>query len=81
MTLIKRMLTTTQARQKQSFAYAREIQKAFGAIDEIIHWCKSELSDEWRWELIQPSSDIVPGRYIFYFDSDRDACAFALKWA
>ena len=69
-----------QVREKESFSHALEISKPFGILDQIIPWCKSELIGEWRWQLIQPSSDITPGRYIFYFDSDRDCCAFKLKW-
>jgi hypothetical protein len=26
------------------------------------------------------SSDHLPGEYMFYFDSDRDFCAFSMKW-
>jgi len=36
---------------------------------------------DWRWELLDVSSDIRPGRYVFYFDSERDMCAFSMKWA
>ncbi len=75
------MLDTRQIRASESFDYAREINKPFGVIDEIITWCRAELVDEWRWQLVQASSDISPGRYIFYFDSERDVCAFSLKWA
>ena len=81
MTLIKGMLTTAEVRESQSFQHAREVAKPFGALDEIIVWCKAELQNEWRWQLIRTTTDRDPGRYIFYFDSDRDACAFALKWA
>jgi len=70
-----------QIRDGESFAYAREIHKPFGQIDSILEWCKSELQEEWRWQLVDVSSDIRPGRYIFYFDSERDCFAFALKWA
>lgn len=70
-----------QIREKESFGYAREIAKPFGQIDYIITWCKAELEGDWRWHLLEGSSDIRPGRYVFYFDSERDACAFALKWA
>ncbi len=70
-----------QIRDGESFAYAREIRKPFGQIDSILEWCKSELQEEWRWQLVDVSSDIRPGRYIFYFDSERDCFAFALKWA
>jgi hypothetical protein len=31
--------------------------------------------------VVTTSSDRAPGRYIFYFDSDRDAAAFALFWS
>mgnify|MGYP003343209058 FL=1 len=69
-----------QIRSKESFRYACEINKPFGIIDSVLDWCKSELLNTWRWQLVQPSSDLRPGRYIFYFDSDRDLCAFRLRW-
>lgn len=73
-------LDAYQIREKESFLYAREVVKPFGILDQIIPWCRDELVGEWRWQLVQASSDIAPGRYIFYFDSDRDACAFTMKW-
>jgi len=73
-------LESYQIRDKESFAYAKEIAKPFGQLDVIIDWCRTELSGEWRWQLIRTSTDREPGRYIFYFDSDRDCCAFTLKW-
>jgi len=74
-------LPSSVMRYENSFALSREITKPFGFIDSIIAWCKTELESEWRWQLVEVSSDQRPGRYIFYFDSERDACAFALKWA
>lgn len=68
-------------REKDSFLYTREIVKPFGLIDPIIAWCKTELQSDWRWQLIEVSSDTRPGRYCFFFDSERDLCAFTLKWA
>ena len=65
----------------ESFHYAQEIARPFGQIDRIIEWCKTELVGDWRWQVVTTSSDRAPGRYIFYFDSDRDAAAFALFWS
>jgi hypothetical protein len=65
----------------ESFSHAREIARPFGQIDRIIEWCKTELVGDWRWQVVTTSSDRAPGRYIFYFDSDRDAAAFALFWS
>lgn len=67
-------------REKESFRHAVEIGKPFGKLDSVIDWCKQNTSDEWRWQLVQVSSDHAPGRYIFYFDSEKDYCAFLLKW-
>lgn len=67
-------------REKTSFAYHKEIVKPFGGLDQVLYWCRTELVGDWRWQLIDVSSDQRPGRYGFFFDSDRDACAFALKW-
>jgi hypothetical protein len=68
-------------REKTSFAHATEIIKPFGVLESVLDWCKSELMDDWRWQLVEMSSDIKPGRYIFYFDDERDYLAFVLKWS
>jgi len=73
-------LSDYQIREKESFMYAREINKPFGELDRVLAWCKTELLDEWRWQLIDVSTDLRPGRYIFYFDSERDYFAFTLYW-
>ena len=67
-------------RNKDSFSYAQEISKEFGILEHVLDWCKEELSAEWRWQLSELSSDHKPGRYIFYFDSERDCLAFTMKW-
>ena len=68
-------------RDKDSFNHATEIVKPFGVIERVLDWCKSELAGDWRWQLLEISSDIKPGRYIFYFDDERDYLAFLMKWA
>jgi hypothetical protein len=67
-------------REKESFSYAQEIQKTFGVIEKVLDWCKDELGGEWRWQLLEMSSERKPGRYCFFFDSERDFLAFTLKW-
>jgi len=69
------------ARNGESFRYSREIDKPFGKLDQIVDWCKQETRDEWRWQLVEVSSDLRPGRYIFYFDDERDLLAFVMKWS
>jgi hypothetical protein len=68
-------------RDRGSFDHAQEIIKAFGVIETVLNWCKSELRGDWRWQLLQMSSDRQPGRYCFYFDDERDYLAFVMKWA
>jgi hypothetical protein len=75
-------LTPVQwVRDRESFHYAHEIVKPFGVIETVLAWCKSELQHDWRWQLIEISSDIKPGRYCFFFDNERDCLAFVMKWA
>jgi hypothetical protein len=69
------------SRNRESFLYSREITKPFGELDRVIDWCKTELVGDWRWQLVDVSSDRRPGRYVFYFDSERDFFAFTLQWA
>jgi hypothetical protein len=67
-------------RDETSFAHALQITKPYGKIDTILTWCKSELVDEWRWQMIEMAAPTRPGRYIFFFDSEQDCVAFSLKW-
>jgi hypothetical protein len=69
------------SRSRESFPYAREIAKPFGELDRILDWCKTEMENQWRWELIEVSTDTRPGRYGWYFDSERDYFAFTLQWS
>jgi len=69
-----------QQRDSRSFAYAKEINRAWGSLEPVLTWCKQELTEDWRWQMIDMSAGNRPGRYIFYFDSERDCCAFVLKW-
>jgi hypothetical protein len=71
----------TWERNRDSFNHALEIVKSFGVIEHVLNWCKSELRSDWRWQLLEMSSDIKPGRYMFYFDDERDYLAFVMKWA
>jgi hypothetical protein len=67
-------------RSKESFRFAQEIVKPWGGLEPILEWCKSELQQDWRWQMIDMSTDQRPGRYIFYFDGEQDCLAFTLKW-
>ena len=69
------------SRNRESFLYSREIAKPFGELDRVIDWCKTEMIGDWRWQLVDVSSDRRPGRYIFYFDTERDFFAFTLQWS
>lgn len=69
-----------QLRNRESFSYAREITQPWGRLEDVLAWCKQELIADWRWQMVEMSTDLRPGRYIFYFDSDRDCCSFVLKW-
>jgi len=68
-------------RNRDSFAHAQEISKPFGVLESVLDWCKDELVEEWRWQLIEVSNDHRPGRYCFFFDNERDYLAFVMKWS
>lgn len=68
-------------RNRESFQHKVEIHQPFGGLDITISWCKENILNDWRWQLVQVSSDHHDGRYIFYFDSERDYCAFMLRWS
>ena len=67
-------------RNKESFQHSHELEKRTGILEQVIEWCKDELVHDWRWQLVEMSSYQQPGRYIFYFDSERDYFAFLLRW-
>jgi len=68
-------------RCRDSFNHVQEISKPFGVLESVLDWCKEELTADWRWQLLEVSSDCRPGRYCFFFDSERDCLAFTMKWA
>jgi hypothetical protein len=68
-------------RESDSFAYSHEVVQPFGVLDRMIDWCKNQLTGDWRWQLIEISTDQRPGRYVFYFDTERDCVAFLLQWS
>ena len=68
-------------RNQDSFEFQHEIVKPFGQLDSVLAWCRSELAGDWRWQLVEVSNDHQPGRYRFYFDSERDCVAFVLQWS
>jgi hypothetical protein len=72
--------TTWPTKGPAQWPFAQEISKVFGSLDEIIAWCKQELSGDWRWQLVEASTDKRPGRYIFYFSNEKDQLAFVMKW-
>ena len=70
-----------EIRLGDSFNHAQEINKPFGQLDRVLAWCKTEMTGEWRWQLVDVSTAQRPGRYIFYFDLERDYFAFVLQWS
>ena len=79
--LIDPKLDLSLLREGDSFEFCREIAKPFGQLDAVLDWCKTELQGDWRWQLIELSHENRPGRYKFYFDSERDCVAFVLQWS
>ena len=46
-----------------------------------ITWSKQELEHEWRWILDETGGGDGLWKYRFFFQSERDMCAFTMKWA
>lgn len=68
-------------RTAESFSHAHSIMQPRGMLEYTLAWCKSECQGEWRWQMVEMSGQDKPGRYIFFFDSERDYLAFVMKWA
>lgn len=67
-------------RPAESFDYTMRLERPWGWLDQAIAWCKTEMTGEWRWQIVSMSSDQRPGDYIFYFDTHRDYFTFCLKF-
>lgn len=74
------MIATDLQRTEESFNFSCEITKPYGQLDHVLKWCKLELRGDWRWCLVSTSNYQDPGKYMFYFDDEKDALAFNLKW-
>jgi hypothetical protein len=62
------------------FNHAKDISRPFKCLQEVLDWCTAECKPGWRWQLVDTPSDIRDGRYIFFFNDEKDYCAFCLKW-
>ncbi len=66
---------------QKGFACACEVQLPYGRLDNALSWCREEVVKDWRWQMRDHATPTNPGRYIFYFDSEQDKCAFLMKWS
>ena len=73
-------LSRIDHRSAESFNHAKEVHRPWGELDLLLAWCRDECRGEWRWQMIESSTGSDPGRYIFYFDDERDLVAFLIKW-
>ena len=67
-------------REPASFGFQADCTQPYGALESVLAWCRSECQGDWRWNMLEMSSDRRPGLYRFYFDSERDCVAFSLRW-
>lgn len=67
-------------RSAESFAFAKRITKPYGHLGPILDWCKANLSEDWRWQMVAMPNARDPGDYIFYFDNEQDCFKFTLRW-
>lgn len=64
-----------------SFRYAVEVHKPHGVLDQVLDWCRHEITDPgWRWQMVTSSGRDEQGRYIFFFNNEQDYFMFVLKW-
>lgn len=49
----------------------------YGELKNIIKWCNSNCSGEWRYLVIDDAGD-CPGNYKFRFEEERDLLTFLL---
>lgn len=68
------------SRSAESFNHALRITRPFGELDAVIHWCRQNLTEDWRWQMVAMPNDHDPGEYIFYLDSKEDYFMFTMRW-
>lgn len=68
------------SRSAESFKHAQRVYFEFGALDDVIDWCKQNLHDDWRWQMVAMPNDRDPGEYLFYFDGEQDYFYFTCRW-
>jgi hypothetical protein len=67
-------------READTFAHSVTCVQPYGVIETVLDWCRSQCIGDWRWQIIVSSGEDRPGKYVFYFDSERDCVAFSLQW-
>jgi hypothetical protein len=49
----------------------------YGELQPIIEWCDRNCLSEWRY-MEDPNANFLSGGWVFFFESERDYCAFLL---
>lgn len=52
--------------------------RPWGWLDTALDWCRSEVTEDWKWQLVESSTDQQHGIYKFYFSSLQDFVAFTM---
>lgn len=57
-------------------AYKVQVKLPYGELQPIVEWCDRNCVDEWRY-MEDPNGDMY-NSWVFFFENERDYCAFLL---
>lgn len=74
-------LTWFDDRESDSFEHSVEISLDHGELRNVLNWCTTSFNNSWAWE---PTNEtalfLAKNLYTFYFDNEKDASVFSLRW-
>lgn len=62
------------------FQYKITAHRPFGALEDTLKWCRSNIAGEWRWT-VESWDDNLGATYNFYFIDEFDCLTFTIRWS
>jgi hypothetical protein len=67
-------------RNSSSFQHIIDIHLNYGTLQEVLKWCQSNLKSGWAYNPANKYAVSYGTVYNFYFDNEKDASVFVLRW-
>ena len=60
--------------------YSVIVNREYGHLNEVLEWTRENITNDWGWDIWSEPASAHPTSYKFFFETQEDLVAFALRW-